>query len=57
MKREFENKITDVKKAEHTRRTELAMLYLLIDKYPLQVREKIRKPINESNSKKKTASL
>jgi len=51
----FENKVSDIKRAEQTKRTELAMMYLLMDKYPNQVREKIKKP-NQS-SKQKTASL
>ena len=34
MKRNFDNKLTDIKKAEQDRRTELAMLGLLMEKYP-----------------------
>ena len=43
MKRKFDNKVTDVKKAEETRRTELAMLGLLIEKHPWEAREKVLK--------------
>ena len=49
MERSFDNKLTDVKKQEQTRRTELAMLYLLMEKYPQQVREKIIKPAKGTN--------
>ncbi len=38
------NKITDIKKADQDRRTELAMMGLLIDKYPKEAVEKTRKP-------------
>ncbi len=43
MKSELEKKATDIKKAENTRRIELGMLGELIDRYPAEAREKIRK--------------
>ena len=43
MSRNSDNKLTDVKKAEQERRTELAMLGLLIEKYPREAKEKTRK--------------
>ena len=43
MKRNFDNKLTDIKLQEQARRTELAMLYHLIDKYPREAREKAGK--------------
>ncbi len=43
MKRNLDNKLTDIKKAEQDRRTELAMLGLLIEKYPNEAAEKIRR--------------
>lgn len=42
MKRSFDNKLTDIKKAEQDRRTELAMLGSLIEKYPRKARQKTR---------------
>ncbi len=42
MKRKFDNKLTDIKKAEQYRRTELAMLGLLIEKYPREAQKKVR---------------
>ena len=56
MNNELETKVGDIKKAEQIKRTELSMLYLLMEKYPLQVREKIRQPANEPKRKEKTAS-
>ena len=47
----------DAKKQEQNRRTELAMLYLLIEKYPQQARERIRQPANKASPQRKTASL
>ena len=35
-----EDKVTDTRKAEQMRRTELAMLGLLIEKYPREAKEK-----------------
>ncbi len=43
MKRNFNDKLTDIKKAEQDRRTELAMLGLLMEKYPKETREKFLK--------------
>ncbi len=43
MKRNFDNKLTDIKKAEQDRRTELNMLSLLLARYPNEAREKLRK--------------
>ena len=43
MKRTFDNKLTDIKKQEQDRRTELAMLGLLIEKYAREATEKTRK--------------
>ncbi len=48
MKRNFDNKLTDIKKAEQDRRTELAMLGLLMEKYPKETREKfLKSPTNK----------
>ncbi len=40
MRRNFDNKLTDIKKAEQDRRTELAMLGLLMEKYPREAEKK-----------------
>lgn len=47
----FDNKLSDTKKQEQDRRTELAMLALLIEKYPREARAKINKlpPPKENN--------
>ena len=42
MKRNFDNKLTDIKKTEQDRRTELAMLGLLMEKYPKEAEKKAR---------------
>lgn len=48
MKRNFDNKITDIKKAEEERRAEITMMYVYMDRYPEKAREKLRKhSINE----------
>jgi len=39
MENNFDNKLTDIKKAEQDRRDELAMLDLLIKKYPKETAE------------------
>ena len=41
------NKLTDIKKVEQDRRTELAMLGLLIEKYPREAKEKTRRLPND----------
>ncbi len=38
----FDNKSTDTKQADQARRTELAMLVLLIDRFPKEARQKVR---------------
>jgi hypothetical protein len=43
MKGSFDNKLTDAKKADQDRRTEIMMLYVLMERYPIQVRERLRK--------------
>lgn len=52
MSNNFENKLTDIKKQEQTRRTELTMLELLIEKYPREAKEKARRLSNEQTSGK-----
>jgi hypothetical protein len=42
MESNLNNKLTDAKQAERTRRTELGMLNLLIDKYPREAQVKVR---------------
>lgn len=43
MKRNFDNKLTDTKRAEQDRRTKLAMMYLLMQEHPREAVEKARK--------------
>jgi hypothetical protein len=42
MENNFDNKLTDIKRAERKRRTELGMLDLLIDTYPAEAQQKMR---------------
>jgi hypothetical protein len=37
------NKLTDTQKADQMRRTKLAMMYLLMEEYPREAKEKTRK--------------
>ncbi len=39
----FDSKISDIKRAEQARRTELGMLDLLMNKYPIEAEKKMRK--------------
>lgn len=50
MNSNFDNKLTDIKQAEQTRRTELAMMGLLMDRYPEQARAKLRKGMANKNA-------
>ena len=54
MKNESENKVTNIKKADNARRTELAMLDIWIEKYPNETAAKLQKyrarqTVNQSN--------
>jgi hypothetical protein len=42
MENNFDNELTDLKRAERKRRTELGMLDLLIDTYPAEAQQKMR---------------
>jgi hypothetical protein len=48
MKRNFNNKLTGIKKAEQDRRTKLVMMYLLMQEYPNEAREKVQKSSGEA---------
>ena len=44
MKRNFDIKITDIKREEEKRRAEITMMYIYMDRYPDKARAKLRKP-------------
>ncbi len=56
MESNLNNKLTDAKQAERTRRTELGMLDLLIDKYPREAQAKVRQNKKIYGTKFLTAS-
>jgi hypothetical protein len=50
------NKLTDIKRADQDRRTELAMLDLLVKKYPKETVEKARR-LSQTQGKRRGKSL
>jgi len=43
MENNFDNELTDLKRAEEERRAEITMMYIFMDRYPKQAQERCRK--------------